>query len=600
MLTHGARPRQLRWYHAGPMLFGDWGTSRLYVLGLALAYTHFAALWFMGAMSVLLLAVGWAYMIVCRLYPDGGGVYAAAKERSQTLAVVGALLLCADYVVTASLSALEAFHYAGFDNEALWAAGAIVVIGALNHFGPTKAGTFAIVVAVLTILLSVVVACAAIPSLDEARAVKPEGTPWQWWRQFTSLILAISGVEAIANMTGIMVPPVGRTSRRAILPVVLEIVVLNLILTAAMTALPTYVLGDGDPSRAFTAHRETMMRLLAEHYVGETFARAASVVFALLLLSAVNTAVTALVSIQYTLAQDRELPYSFGRLNFWGVPVVPLVVGTLFPAAIVLLVSDVGDLADLYAIGVVGAVAVNLGCVSTNFRLELRRYERIGMLVLAILMVAIWLTIAVVKSHALFFATGIMAAGFSARYVARRREDIAEWVATVAPAVSEAAIEFSARSIAYFTKPGVRHGAVDVTTQTRILVATRNNPRLIRFALEEAKLRNGEVYLLFVRHIAVTRMGAPSKPQVAADPEAAELFATVAKEAEEKGVPVHFLYTMAYDVAEVILEMAVTHAVDYLILGSSQRGALWRTMKGDVIRDVAQHLPERINMLLHG
>jgi hypothetical protein len=57
---------------------------------------------------------------------------------------------------------------------------------------------------------------------------------------------------------------------------------------------------------------------------------------------------------------------------------------------------------------------------------------------------------------------------------------------------------------------------------------------------------------------------------------------------------------MAYDVAEVILEMAVTHAVDYLILGSSQRGALWRTMKGDVIRDVAQHLPERINMLLHG
>jgi hypothetical protein len=32
MLVEGKRPRELHWYHAGPMLFGDWGTSRLYVL----------------------------------------------------------------------------------------------------------------------------------------------------------------------------------------------------------------------------------------------------------------------------------------------------------------------------------------------------------------------------------------------------------------------------------------------------------------------------------------------------------------------------------------------------------------------------------------
>ena len=43
----------------------------------------------------------------------GGGVYTAAKSRSRTLAVIGALLLFADYTVTASLSALEAFHYFG-------------------------------------------------------------------------------------------------------------------------------------------------------------------------------------------------------------------------------------------------------------------------------------------------------------------------------------------------------------------------------------------------------------------------------------------------------------------------------------------------------
>ena len=51
MLATGERPRELRWYHAGPMLFGDWGTSRLYVLGLAFAYTSRASFWYVAAMS---------------------------------------------------------------------------------------------------------------------------------------------------------------------------------------------------------------------------------------------------------------------------------------------------------------------------------------------------------------------------------------------------------------------------------------------------------------------------------------------------------------------------------------------------------------------
>ena len=64
-------------------------------------------------MSGLILAVGWAYAQICRIYPDGGGVYTAAKNTSRTLAVVGALLVFADYTVTASLSVLDAFHYFG-------------------------------------------------------------------------------------------------------------------------------------------------------------------------------------------------------------------------------------------------------------------------------------------------------------------------------------------------------------------------------------------------------------------------------------------------------------------------------------------------------
>src|SRR5881392_2887099 len=116
-LLHSERPRNVNWFQAAALLFGDWGTSRLYVLGLAFLVAGRTSFWLIAGMSLLILAVGWAYTQICRIYPDGGGVYTAAKHKSRTLAVVGALLLFADYVVTASLSSLDGFHYFGMEHS---------------------------------------------------------------------------------------------------------------------------------------------------------------------------------------------------------------------------------------------------------------------------------------------------------------------------------------------------------------------------------------------------------------------------------------------------------------------------------------------------
>src|SRR3954468_10551365 len=116
-LLHSERPRNVNWFQAGALLFGDWGTSRLYVLGLAFLVAGRTSFWLIAGMSLLILAVGWAYTQICRIYPDGGGVYTAAKHRSRLLGVIGALLLFADYTVTASLSAVEAFHYFGLGHR---------------------------------------------------------------------------------------------------------------------------------------------------------------------------------------------------------------------------------------------------------------------------------------------------------------------------------------------------------------------------------------------------------------------------------------------------------------------------------------------------
>jgi amino acid transporter len=462
-------------------------------------------------------------------------------------------------------------------------------------------GTGALVIAVLTVAMTLTIVLAAIPSISQVHVERPSGGPVDWWRQFTFIVLAISGVEAVANMTGIMVEPVDRTARRSIAPVLFEIVVLNLVMTLAVQALPLEVLGGGDPTKAYSAHRDDMLRLLAEHYVGPIFAAVASFMFAFLLLSAVNTAIVGLVGIQYMMARDKELPPAFGGLNPFGMPVVPLVVAAIVPLVVVIAIPDVGHLADLYAIGVVGAVAINLGTTATNFELDMKRGERSGIGTLALIMSAIWLTIAWEKPWALAFATSIMGAGLTLRWTAHNRAKVREWLLADVPTMLQSPEETFAET---HEIPATSVLAVPIvepayTPVARVMAATRWNPRLVRFAVEEAKIRRAELLVLFVRQFAVVPMGPIAHPNVHEDADALKLFADVKAAAEPAGVPFRPVYAVAYDAADTILDLAATYGVDILILGTTQRGALWRTMKGDVIQEVAEYLPEQTRLLIH-
>ena len=55
-LLTGQRPRNVGWLQAAGLLFGDWGTSRLYVLGIALFFAGRSAFWLIVGMSILTLA----------------------------------------------------------------------------------------------------------------------------------------------------------------------------------------------------------------------------------------------------------------------------------------------------------------------------------------------------------------------------------------------------------------------------------------------------------------------------------------------------------------------------------------------------------------
>ncbi|MBM3265620.1 MAG: amino acid permease, partial [candidate division Zixibacteria bacterium] len=241
------RPRNVGALRAAAMLYGDWGTSKAYVLGLAFLLAGNASFYLIVGMVILTLIVGVNFIWVCKYYPDGGGVYSAARHRNRTLAVIGSLLLIADYVVTASLSSLDAFHYLGVEHPAYWAIGSLVIIGLINIVGPKHSGSLAIFLAIPTVLVVITLVIAVIPHLGDAVIQPPTTGPKDTWFTFVGIILALSGVEAIANMTGVMPldpgrteenPSVHKTSRLALIPVMFEVTVLVLILAWGMHAIP--------------------------------------------------------------------------------------------------------------------------------------------------------------------------------------------------------------------------------------------------------------------------------------------------------------------------------------------------------------------------
>jgi amino acid transporter len=152
ILGRTKRPRNVDSPRAAAILYGDSGTSKAYVIGLAFAVAGYSAFWLLLAMSALLALVGINYMAICRHYPDGGGVYASVYHRSKIIAIVGAFLLIADYIVTASISALSRFQYIGVPHPEIFAGVAILGIGALNFFGPKRTGELAVAVSVPTVI----------------------------------------------------------------------------------------------------------------------------------------------------------------------------------------------------------------------------------------------------------------------------------------------------------------------------------------------------------------------------------------------------------------------------------------------------------------
>jgi len=581
MVMQGSRPRNLGWLRAAALLYGDWGTSKAYVIGLAVLLAGYAAPVYLLPIGVLTFLVGSNYVLVCKFFPEGGGVYHAARIHSPRLGVIGALLLLAGYTVTAAISGYEAYNYFGLREEATrWAVLTIFALGAVNAFGPRLAGSLAVYLALPAVLVLLGLAGAGVFSGQMGVTEMPSDGPWEGWKIFTGMILALAGVEAIANMTGTMkpdpdsppgAPSVHRQARRAIGIVMLEVVLITAVLGVMVAGMPA-----GSLERP-----ESFLRTMADFYISPQYGWVVGTVVGLLLLSAVNTAIVASVALLYSLAQDGELPPNFKLLNRQGVPWVPLMAAVVLPVIVLESTRGLEALASLYAIGVAGAISLNLGSCGLNRTLPMKPWQRGVMIATALLMAAIWITVAITKPHALLFVAGLCGAGLGLREFTRVHGPVA------APRMTGEVA----------TPPSAVRQEEDGEEGGRILVAARGLTAAARFALEEAKLREARLFFLFVREVQVAT---EVSGKLTDDAEAQQVLGTIKQLAVAEKVPLTPVYCVSNKASDMITELAATLGADLVVLGGSRRKVLVNLLRGDMVQQVSQSLPEEIRLVVVG
>ena len=136
----------------------------------------------------------------------------------------------------------------------------------------------------------------------------------------------------------------------------------------------------------------------------------------------------------------------------------------------------------------------------------------------------------------------------------------------------------------------------------KIMVAARGITSVLSFALDEAQLRKATLCVLYVKEIAVYYGGGGQlgRARWQDDPEASAIMTLMMKTGEERGVCVMPVYAVSEDAAVTILDLSATLGVDYLIIGASQRSAMTKLLRGSVVTNVAQQLPDSIRLVIFG
>jgi nucleotide-binding universal stress UspA family protein len=136
----------------------------------------------------------------------------------------------------------------------------------------------------------------------------------------------------------------------------------------------------------------------------------------------------------------------------------------------------------------------------------------------------------------------------------------------------------------------------DAVTGTPMVCAIRGVGKTLDFAIEEARESHRPLYLLFVRSQPILTE-ADFKRKWQEDDEAREIFTRAKTKAN--GHPVFPCYAVSDSVADTIVDITATMGATHLILGAPERKGLVHLLRGSVVKQISDALPEDIHLLVY-
>ena len=232
---------------------------------------------------------------------------------------------------------------------------------------------------------------------------------------------------------------------------------------------------------------------------------------------------------------------------------------------------------SLYAIGVVGAVALNCILAATHPRMRHWR-RKVMIFALGLFLVAVWVTLAFTKVHALIFVVTVMVVGLAlrqlTRYAAARRPK---------PSLLRRAI--------------MEQLTPEALIKPKFLLATAGSTAMADAALTEAEKADAALVVCFVREVSLNyKVEAENVLSLDTDPAAQALFTEFLAKGHECAVPIIPVYDTGHNAAELIAENAAVQSVQRVFIGSSRRGALHHLIKGSFQRKLESLLPPDIHV----
>ena len=600
---------QLGWALVFAVVYADIGTSVFYVPGILYGTIGGLATLAQFITTGVFISIALKYVEICQRCPDGGGVVSILREAFSAvefLPLAGGSFITVSYFLTSAISGVSGLYYLASlapeykDLVVLVSMLLFLALMLVNIVGIKESASVTSTFSTLKIIVAFMLLGVSFfyithnPSLSWSglwKSIIHPGIPLTFnsiMIGYAATWLAYSGLESVAQISGAMKEPVGKTAKKAMWWVIAIITLLS----SPITAVALYIL----PETIKQGQSDSLLSALGFAVGGKLLGFAVVFTASALLFMACNTAIVGNYHVNVRLSDLGFLP-SFLRKRHpkLGTPYYSIVISGLVPMIIIVITkADVDALGNLYAFGLLATLSLSsLAIDKLRWRDGIRGFKFWSGLFTTVALLVAWFINMVHNPSALLFG-GSLAAILVGMGVWHRIGASQKAVAQFAEAETSVADLPEASNILTLEE------AIEASTMesSPVLVALRQvNEKLLGEACIFAKgFKKANVYVIYVDEIP----GLFLPPQIKPSVEAVKVLVNSCAELQKNKIAGIPIWRMAEDAGYSIAEAARELKVKNVFVGSSKRTFFWRMVRGRMLRRLAASLPEATNLIIVG